>query len=223
VDDNADPAHLSTHKGRRPGIARRLWLRAGTQFDFRLLVRELGFDDRHFKAFRQSGVPAMLSMKSRLLAPSESGGSAPTGGPDLPAKGDARADAQTDAQAAALPSAPGLLDAAALARLSELDPTGANHLLERVLKAFEASVTRLRPQLDAARLSNDRAAIRLVSHTFKSSSASIGALHLSQLCARIETAVRLDDNEHLEADLDAMNAALDEAMVAISNLLKDRT
>jgi HPt (histidine-containing phosphotransfer) domain-containing protein len=116
-----------------------------------------------------------------------------------------------------------VLDTAALARLAELDPTGVNKLLERVLQAFQTSVARLRPQADAARLSGDRAALRIVAHTLKSSSASIGAMRLSQLCAQIETLIRQDTTEDLAPYNDALNAALDEALAAIADILKAQT
>ena len=83
-----------------------------------------------------------------------------------------------------------VLDEAALQRLRDLDPDGRNHLLERVLRAFESSVLRLGAQLVEAREKNDMQAIRHAVHTLKSSSASIGALRLSRLCAEIEAAVR---------------------------------
>jgi len=117
---------------------------------------------------------------------------------------------------------PARLDAAALARLKELDPTGGNGLLERVLRAFQGSAARLRPQLDAARRTDDRTAIRLVAHTLKSSSASIGALPLSELCAQVETAIRVDAGDDLAGPLAALDAALDAALQAIDALLKER-
>lgn len=125
-----------------------------------------------------------------------------------------------------LPSHPladeSVLDPAALARLGELDPKGENRLLQRVLQAFQNSVARLRPQLDAASLDGDRNAIRLVVHTLKSSSASIGAVRLSQLCAQVESAIRLETGEDLDAPLRALGAALDGALLAIDKLLGER-
>ena len=159
--------------------------------------RELGFDDHLFKPIRHGRLLAMLSKHLRPHAPAEAEG-APAGG------------------------APAVLDAVALARLSELDPNGANRLLERVLLAFQASVARLHPQLDAARASDDRATIRLVAHTLKSSSASIGAMQLSQLCAQLEATIRLDAGESLTPQLDALDAALAGALQAIVALLKER-
>lgn len=132
-------------------------------------------------------------------------------------------DAGGDAASAELPgdSQP-VLDPRALERLADLDPTGQNQLLIRVLAAFRTSVARLRLQAQAARASGDSAALRLVAHTLKSSSASVGALRLSRLCARIETAIRLEAEHEAEhqADLDALGSALDEVLHAIEPLLK---
>jgi len=115
-----------------------------------------------------------------------------------------------------------VLDEDALQRLRELDPGGRNRLLERVLLAFEASVLRLAPQLADARRRDDMLGIRHVVHTLKSSSASIGALHLSQLCAQIETTIRLENGDDLDAQIDALGAALDSVLQAIAQLLKER-
>jgi HPt (histidine-containing phosphotransfer) domain-containing protein len=157
----------------------------------------LGFDDHLCKPIRRSQTVAMLSQHARLQAPQ-------------------------DADAAAIPGgAPAVLDPAALARLAELDPKGESRLLERVLRAFQTSAARLSPQLATARAGADRATIRLVAHTLKSSSASIGALHLSQLCAQVEAAIRVDTGADLTLELDALGRALDAALLAIAALLKE--
>jgi HPt (histidine-containing phosphotransfer) domain-containing protein len=123
--------------------------------------------------------------------------------------------AQTIAPAAAAAPAVAELDSASLDRLRELDPRGSNHLLQRVFAAFETSLIRLLPQLDAARRANDAAGVHLVAHTLKSSSASIGALVLSRLSAEVEQLAReqrlADANEKIEAMLqetDAVRRAL---------------
>ena len=111
------------------------------------------------------------------------------------------------------------LDPEALARLTELDPKGENKLLERVLRAFQSSAARLMPQLEAARLSGDRATVQLVAHTLKSSSASIGALELSQVCAQVEGLIRAESAGDLDPLLHTMRGALDAALGAIQRLL----
>jgi HPt (histidine-containing phosphotransfer) domain-containing protein len=82
------------------------------------------------------------------------------------------------------------LDAEALARLSELDPTGQNRLLKRLLVTFEKSLDRLVPQLEQARDAADARAMHLVAHTLKSSSAALGAMVLSRQCAVVEDLAR---------------------------------
>ncbi|WP_341886935.1 Hpt domain-containing protein [Variovorax sp. YR752] len=112
-----------------------------------------------------------------------------------------------------------VLDAQALERLRELDPKGENHLMERVLQAFEVSVARLGPQLEASRRSGDRAGIRHVAHTLKSSSASIGAMSLSQQCAAVEAMVRQDSTDDLDAPLAALSAEIDAVLKALRSVL----
>lgn len=111
-----------------------------------------------------------------------------------------------------------VLDEEALQRLRELDPGGRNRLLERVLRAFEASIVRLGPQLAEARQRNDMQGIRHVAHTLKSSSASIGALGLSRLCAEIEAVVRQEAPEGLAALLDDVDRELAVVLQAVQPL-----
>ncbi len=116
-------------------------------------------------------------------------------------------------------SAPAVLDAQALARLRELDPKGENKLVDRVLRAFETSALRLLPQLETARAGGDRAGVRHVAHTLKSSSASIGALTLSQHCAAVETLIREERPDDLEAPLTALLAELASVRLTIRSML----
>jgi CheY-like chemotaxis protein/HPt (histidine-containing phosphotransfer) domain-containing protein len=160
--------------------------------------RELGFDDCLFKPLGRRQVQAMLTKHLRLQAP--------------------RAEADGTGSTRA-PTGDDVLDPAALARLRELDPKGENQLLERVLKAFQTSAARLLPQLLAARESNDRTTVRLVAHTLKSSSASIGANTLSQLCGELEATIRNDTGDDIEPGIAAMTAGLDVALQAIQRQL----
>jgi CheY-like chemotaxis protein/HPt (histidine-containing phosphotransfer) domain-containing protein len=162
---------------------------------------ELGFDDCLFKPLRHRQVQAMLTKHLRLQAP--------------------LAEADGIGSGRAL-GADEVLDPAALARLRELDPKGENQLVQRVLKAFQTSAARLMPQLQTARAANDRTTVRLVAHTLKSSSASIGAMTLSQLCGELETTIRNDGNggvEDIEPGIAAMASALDVALKAIERQL----
>ena len=116
---------------------------------------------------------------------------------------------------AALP----VLDEASLQRLHELDPQGTNRVVERVLRAFEASLQRLLPQSTQALGRGDHEAVRHVVHTLKSSSASVGALELSRCCSEIENRLRAHQAEGLADMLSTLNAEGERVLVAVRSLL----
>jgi HPt (histidine-containing phosphotransfer) domain-containing protein len=122
--------------------------------------------------------------------------------------------------AAATPG-PGLdvLDAGALDRLRELDPNNENRLMERVVNAFETSVGRLMPQLQDALVANELAGIRHVSHTLKSSSASIGAVKLSKMCSEIESMARQNQSEGMTERVVLLQAEVEIVRVALQRML----
>ena len=116
-------------------------------------------------------------------------------------------------------AAPTILDANALQRLRDLDPTGANNLMQRIAQAFETSVTRLLPQLQTAQATGDLAGIHHVAHTLKSSSASIGAMRLSQLCAETEAMARDGRTDDMPAKTAAVAAEVANALDALKRML----
>ena len=108
-----------------------------------------------------------------------------------------------------------VLDAQALARLTELDPGGASQLFVRVMSTYRKSLARLVAQMALARAPFDADALRLATHTLKSSSASIGALSLAQLCGSAEAALHDGRLDELPGLLDALlteAARVDEAV-----------
>ncbi len=111
------------------------------------------------------------------------------------------------------------LDARSLAQLQQLDPSGANRLMARVLTAYSESLARLRGQMAGARAAGDPAATRLAVHTLKSSSASIGALQLSGLCAQAELAIREGQSHVLGEVLDRLEAEAGRVDAAVQHLL----
>ncbi len=112
---------------------------------------------------------------------------------------------------------PCVLNAEAIRRLRELDPTGESHLLKRVFQAFETSLNRLLPQLEQARNTADAAGVRLVAHTLKSSSATIGAVQLSRVCAEVEA---MAHESRLDAAAPCIEQILSEAQ-AVRDALRD--
>lgn len=129
---------------------------------------------------------------------------------------------QADADAAAsAPPPETVLDSAALANLAQLDPTGANKLMQRVLNTYRSSMARLLAQLAQARAQPDPATMRLVAHTLKSSSASVGALALAALCGEAETALREGHLARVPDLLDQLVAESTRVDAAVLQLLAD--
>ncbi|MBE7417809.1 MAG: Hpt domain-containing protein [Ideonella sp.] len=114
----------------------------------------------------------------------------------------------------------GVLDAASLARLAELDPQGTAGLVQRVLDTYATSLERAQRELTAAREPAQLEALRHLAHTLKSSSASVGALALSALCARVEQNVRSPQPVHLAPQLDALHTEMGRVLVAVHAMLR---
>jgi HPt (histidine-containing phosphotransfer) domain-containing protein len=110
-----------------------------------------------------------------------------------------------------------VLDTAALNRLRELDPGGRSGLLNRVLQTYTLSLERMLVQWRAARAADDAGAMRSMAHTLKSSSASVGALGLSALCADVEARLRDGRLESIEAQFDALAAEGQRILAGLSS------
>ncbi len=123
-----------------------------------------------------------------------------------------------------VPVEPTLLDASAMQRLHDLDPTGRNQLVRRVLQAFDASISRLLPMLDTGPMGLDLAAVRHVAHTLRSSSNSLGALRLSALCAEMEQALRRGAGaSELAPQLDGLRGEMQRVQDGVQQNLSGRT
>ena len=113
------------------------------------------------------------------------------------------------------PGAGGVLDAQALAKLQELDPSGNSGLVARVLATYAQSLQRQLVTLQAARRDADAQGQRHVAHTLKSSSASVGALALSALCADVEQRLREGQSLGLDGQLDELAAEAERVLAAL--------
>lgn len=131
------------------------------------------------------------------------------------------ATTQDNGEAPPTRAAVSILDAQALAALAQLDPNGSTQLVRRVMTTYRASLARLVAQLALARKNADLAALRLATHTLKSSSASVGALSLSALCGAAESAVREGRLEGLPPLLDQLEAEAVRVDAAVLQLLTD--
>ncbi len=114
---------------------------------------------------------------------------------------------------------PTSFDAVALERLRELDPDGRHGVLQRVLTAFETSLARMLAQLAAEREVGDASVVASVAHTLKSSSASVGAVALSQACADVERRLRSGEAGSLQADIERLLRAGGDALDTVKAML----
>jgi hypothetical protein len=112
-----------------------------------------------------------------------------------------------------------VLDAAAMAELRALDPDGKAQLVQRVLVAYQGSLARLVDQLAQARAEGGWDQVSRVAHTLKSSSASVGALGLSHVCADIERLLRAGDSAAALPLLDKFQAEAGRVEVAVRQAL----
>ena len=113
-----------------------------------------------------------------------------------------------------------VLDAAALARLAELDPQGSAGLVQRVLATYANALERSRQELLLLRQPMQHEPLRHLAHTLKSSSASVGALALSALCAQVEHNVRSQQAGDIGKLLDAMQAEMQRVASAVQTMLR---
>lgn len=113
-----------------------------------------------------------------------------------------------------------VLDAACMAELRALDPDGKAQLVKRVLATYQASMVKLVAQLRVARAELAWDHVSRVAHTLKSSSASIGALALSALCADIERLLRAGDSAAAIPLLELFHAEVERVDAAVGQTLQ---
>jgi hypothetical protein len=113
-----------------------------------------------------------------------------------------------------------VLDAACMAELRALDPDGKAQLVKRVLATYQVSLAKLVDQLRTARADSAWDQVSRVAHTLKSSSASIGALALSGLCAEIERLLRAGDNASVLPLLEQFHAEVQRVDAAVGQTLQ---
>jgi HPt (histidine-containing phosphotransfer) domain-containing protein len=111
-----------------------------------------------------------------------------------------------------------VIDPAALARLSELDPNGQTGLVQRLLRTYDGTLGPLLHELRRARAVADVDVMRRIVHTLKSSSASIGAVAFSALCAKAELAVAAGSADS-SSSLDLVELELERVARAVRVLL----
>ncbi|MDH5338305.1 MAG: Hpt domain-containing protein [Rubrivivax sp.] len=112
-----------------------------------------------------------------------------------------------------------LLDALALDRLRQLDPDGSRGFLSQVLSTYRQSLERHLALLSTLSGEGALKPVGDAAHTLKSSSASVGALDFSRLCAQVESLARAGDPQALAAPLSALRAEGERVLDAVRDML----
>ncbi|MET0382065.1 MAG: Hpt domain-containing protein [Burkholderiaceae bacterium] len=113
-----------------------------------------------------------------------------------------------------------VLDAGCMAELRALDPEGKAQLVKRVLAAYLSSLAKHADQLREARADRAWEQVSRIAHTLKSSSASVGALALSALCADIEGLLRAGDQAGALPLLERFHTEMAHVDVAVTQALR---
>lgn len=114
------------------------------------------------------------------------------------------------------------IDPAAIARLHELDPTGAQGVVQRVLVAYHGSLERHLADIAAAAGAGDGNRLVHAVHTLKSSSAAVGAIDFSNRCADAEHRIRNDGELPTAADVEALIHEGRRVLAAVGAMLPRR-
>jgi len=178
-----------------------------------------GMDDYLSKPFEQAQLVAVLdhwlpaagdAAATPLLAVSATATLPPI--PDSSASGEAAASSATPPST---PDSP--LGERALAQIRALQRSGAPDLLAKIIDLYLESAPKQLQQLQEAVAAGDGEALRQAAHSFKSSSANLGATHLAACCKELEQRGQgrnLDDVAALLREVNRHYALAREALIA---------
>ncbi|MFZ5512163.1 MAG: PAS domain S-box protein [Pseudomonadota bacterium] len=96
------------------------------------------------------------------------------------------------------------------------------HIVWEFLRDYLASARRLAAELGAAFAAGDARQVGAIAHKLKSSSRSVGALGLGDLCAELEKAGRFGDQVALERGVPRFAAVLAQVVAAIETILAEK-
>jgi len=113
-----------------------------------------------------------------------------------------------------------VFDRPTLKRLMELDPAGKNHLLDRVIHMFSASLDKYLMQIEQAWHDQNLKIIGDVAHTLKSSAANVGALHVATSCQNLEQAIKMPESTLIEHAINELKVDIMRAKKVLPKLLE---
>lgn len=111
------------------------------------------------------------------------------------------------------------IDRETFAQLELLDPHGVHDAVRRVMLAYERSLIKSMHDMQSASERQDLVAIGRLSHTLRSSSASVGALVLSSLCKQLEQRARDEPLDKLLPLLQALQIESERVKADLAGML----
>ena len=106
-----------------------------------------------------------------------------------------------------------------LGQIRELDTTGGNVLLHKILQAFLESAPNNMRQIEQAIINGDADSLRQSAHALKSSSGNIGAENLSALLKQLEAHGRTRELTHAETLQESLRQHYQQALTEINQIL----
>ena len=114
-----------------------------------------------------------------------------------------------------------MLDQAFVTRLKQLEGAGRPGLLATLVKIFLRDTPPRLSSLHESLEQRDTARLEAVAHSLKSSSASLGALAMSTLCADLQVAAHDGDVVHAVALVAALDEVFDKTRSLLLDLIPD--
>ncbi len=112
-----------------------------------------------------------------------------------------------------------LFDRKILQQLLLLDSSPKQEWVLRLMRAFEASISSIPPQLNIHRKADNVDGIKFVAHKLESTAAQVGCLTVVRLCAEIKNQLAADADKHPDALLDALTEESTRVSAALRKLL----
>jgi HPt (histidine-containing phosphotransfer) domain-containing protein len=111
-----------------------------------------------------------------------------------------------------------ILDEDVVQKLIDLSPNGSDEILLKIIAAYLTSSLENMNDIDHAIVEIDIERLRHASHTLKSSSAAVGALAFSKLCAEIEAAARGGDLAGSSEKIPTLKATYEQVCNALKTM-----
>ena len=108
------------------------------------------------------------------------------------------------------------IDKSALQQIADLDPEQNGELLSGIIDSYIDNAKSLIRDLGEAITGDDVEGATRAAHSLKSSSANVGAMKLSSLCAEMEHSGRKQDMQSILASIDSVKAEFDIAIAALT-------